>query len=458
MKFLVSKDDKNFYRRIFQLVTPIVVQNLLSAAVGSADVVMLNYVGQSSISAVSLATQYTSILFMFFYGLGTGATMLCAQYYGKGEYEPIRVVVGFAMKITLVASIVFAIAAFWKPELMMLVYTNDKELIELGAIYLRYMSVTYICWGILEIYLAVLRSIGQVKVSMILNILAFSLNIILNAVFIFGLFGAPEMGVAGVALATMLSRVIELIGCFVVSASQKEIKLNFQYMFKKNKLLFQDFVRLSLPALANDIIWGLAFSMYSVIMGHMGSDVVAANSLVTVVRNFGTTFCFGIASGGTILLGNIIGANKMEEAKECASKIMKLTILSGIVGGIIVLAVTPFVLEFASLTDTAHRYLKYMLLINSYYIMGIAVNTTLIAGVFRAGGDSKFGFICDTINMWVYAVPLGFLAAFVFKFPVMVVYFLLCTDEFAKWPWVIKHYRSMKWLKNITRDNLFEEA
>ena len=158
------------------------------------------------------------------------------------------------------------------------------------------------------------------------------------------------------------------------------------------------------------------------------------------------------------LLGNIIGANKMEEAKECASKIMKLTILSGIVGGIIVLAVTPFVLEFASLTDTAHRYLKYMLLINSYYIMGIAVNTTLIAGVFRAGGDSRFGFICDTIDMWVYAVPLGFLAAFVFKLPVMVVYFLLCTDEFAKWPWVIKHYRSMKWLKNITRDNLFEEA
>lgn len=458
MKLLHSKDDKNFYRRIFQLVTPIVVQNLLSAAVGSADVIMLNYVGQSSISAVSLATQYTSILFMFFYGLGTGATMLCAQYYGKGEYEPIRVVMGLAMRITVIASIGFGVAAFFKPDLMMLVFTNDKELIELGSIYLRYMSVTYICWGILEIYLSVLRSIGKVKVSMILNILAFSLNIILNAVFIFGLFDAPKMGVAGVALATMLSRVIELIGCFVVSALQREIKLNIMYMFKKNKLLLQDFVRLSLPALGNDIVWGLAFSMYSVIMGHMGSDVVAANSLVTVVRNFGTTFCFGIASGGTILLGNIIGANKMEEAKECASKIMKLTILSGIVGGLIVLIVSPFVLEFASLTDTAHRYLKYMLLINSYYIIGIAVNTTLIAGVFRAGGDSRFGFICDTIDMWVYAVPLGFLAAFVFKLPVMVVYFLLCTDEFAKWPWVIKHYRSMKWLKNITRDNLFEEA
>ena len=454
-RIIKSEKDREFYRKIYQLVTPIVIQNLLSAAVASADVVMLNYVNQSAISAVSLAAQYTNILFMFYYGLGTGATMLCAQYYGKGEYEPIRVVQGFAMRISLIASVAFAMLALLKPELMILVFTKDQELIALGATYLRYMSITYICWGILEIYLSVLRSIGEVKISMILNVTAFVLNIILNAVFIFGLFGAPKMGVAGVALATMLSRVIELIGCFVVSLKQKEIKLNFLYMFKKNKLLMQDFIRLSLPALGNDIIWGLAFSMYSVIMGHLGSDVVAANSLVTVGRNFGATLCVGIGSGGTILLGNIIGMNRMEEAKECASKILKLAIITGALGGVVILLISPLVLEFADLTENAHKYLKYMLLINSYYIMGGAVNATLIAGVFRAGGDSRFGFICDTIDMWVYAVPLGFIAAFLLKLPVMAVYFLLCTDEFVKWPWVFKHYRSMKWLKNITRDDLF---
>ena len=456
MKLFKNEADKAFYGRVFALVAPIVVQNLLSAAVGSADVVMLNYVGQSAISAVSLATNYTSILFMVFYGLGTGATMLCAQYFGKGEYEPIRVVEGLALRISLVVSLAFAAAALFLPEGMMAIFTKDRELIELGTVYLRYMSVTYLCWSILEIYLSVLRSIGQVRVSMFLNILAFVLNIILNAVFIFGLFGAPKMGVAGVALATMLSRIVELIGCFAVSFTQKEIKLNFLYIFRSNKLLLKDFIRLSLPAMGNDVIWGLAFSMYSVIMGHMGSDVVAANSLVTVVRNFGTTFAFGIASGGTILLGSIIGANQMEEAKACASKLIRLTVLAGAFGGLLVLAVSPFVLEFASLTETAHGHLKGMLLINSYYIMGAAVNTMLIAGIFRAGGDSRFGFICDTIDMWLYAVPLGFIAAFVLKLPVMVVYFLLCTDEFVKWPWVIGHYRSMKWLKNITRDNLFE--
>ncbi len=446
-----------FYRHIFRLVLPIVIQNLLSAAVSSADVVMLNYVGQSSISAVSLASQYANVLFMVFYGLGTGATMLCAQYYGKGDMKAIQVVEGIAMRFSLGFAFLFAGAAFFFPEGMMRLFTNDGELIAIGASYLRFMSVSYLCWGITEVYLAVLRSIGRVTISTLMNVLAFSLNIILNAVFIFGLFGAPKLGAMGVAIATSASRMIELAACFAVSHFSKDIKLDFRYLFSKNRLLFSDFIRLSLPAMGNDIIWSVGFSMYSVIMGHMGTDAVAANSFVVVVRNFGTILCFGMASAGGILLGNVIGENKLEEAEKDAKKLMKLTIITGAIGGLIVLAATPFVLKYATLTENAMHYLKYMLLINTYYVMGAAVNTTLIAGVFRAGGDSRFGFVCDAIDMWCYAVPLGFLAAFALKLPVLWVYFLLCTDEFVKWPWVIRHYRSGKWLNNITRDDLFIE-
>lgn len=446
-----------FYSQIRRLVIPIVIQNLLSAAVNSADVVMLNYVGQSSISAVSLASQYASVLFMVYYGLGTGATMLCAQYFGKGDMKAIKAVEGIALRFSLAISSAFALAALAIPDLMMTLFTSDPELIRLGSSYLRILSVSYLCWGIIEIYLAILRSIGRVVISTSLNALAFTLNIFLNAVFIFGLFGAPKLGVTGVAVATSTSRVIELIACFIVSALSRDIKLKFSYIFIKNKLLFSDFVKLSLPALGNDVAWGVAFSMYSVIIGHMGSDAVAANSFVIVVRNFGTILCFGIASAGGILLGREIGENRLEDAKNDARKLMKLTVVSGALGGLIILGATPFVLRYASLSETAMHYLKYMLLINTYYVMGAAVNTTLIAGVFRSGGDSRFGFICDTIDMWLYAVPLGFFAAFVLKLPVMWVYFLLCTDEFVKWPWVLKHYRSEKWLNNITRDNLFEE-
>lgn len=449
-------DSRSMRRQIAKLTVPIVLQNLLSAAVNSADVVMLNFVGQEHISAVSLAAQYASVLFMVFYGLGTGATILCSQYFGKGDLRAIDVVEGIALRFSVAVSTAFAAAALLIPEWMMRAFTPDPTLIAIGAQYLRNISVAYLCWGLIEIYLAVLRSVGRVAVSTALNTVAFLLNILLNAVFIFGLFGAPKLGAAGVAVATSISRLVELALVVAVSSRSKNVKLKLSYMFVRNRLLFRDFIRMALPALANDVSWGLAFSMYSVIIGQfLGSDMVAANSFASLVRNYGTILAFGVASAGGILLGQLIGDNRMEAAERAAKQLMKLTVLSGAIGGLIVLGAMPFMLRFADLNATGKGYLRSMLFINSYYVMGAAVNTTLIAGVFRAGGDSRWGMICDTIDMWCYAVPLGFLAAAVLKLPPMWVYFLLCTDEFVKWPWVIRHYMSRKWLKNITRDNLF---
>lgn len=452
--------DKNFNKQMYKLLIPLVIQNLLSAAVSSSDVVMLNFVGQSSISAVSLAANYANVISMVYYGLGTGAALLCAQYYGKRDFRAIQTVQGIALRYSMTLTLIVSAAAFTAPQLMMRLFTKDAELIAIGADYLRVMGITYLCWGIIEIYLAVLRSIGRVTVCMVLNVMTFLLNIALNAVFIFGFFGAPKLGATGVAIATAASRVAELIGCFLVSAFSGEVKLNLGSMFHGNKLLTGDFIRLALPALGNDVSWGLAFSMYSVILGHMGNDAVAANSMVVVVRNLSTTFCFAVASAGGILLGNVMGEGKLDKAKQYASQVMKMTVVSGLVGAVVLIACIPLVLRFASasLSVTAMGYLKVMLWINTYYIMGAAVNTSLIAGVFRAGGDTRFGLICDSIDMWCYAVPLGFFAAFVLKLPVLWVYFLLCTDEFVKWPWVISHYRSGKWARNITRQGLFDES
>ena len=294
----------------------------------------------------------------------------------------------------------------------------------------------------------------RVKTSTVLNVSALLLNIFLNAVFVFGWFGAPRLGARGVALATSISRVVQLLACFIVSFASQNVKIRLRAMLEKGGVLMQDFIRLSLPALGNDISWSVGFSMYSVIMGHMGTDIVAANSLAAVVRNFGTVMCFGIANASGIYVGKEIGANRLEDANKDGSRALKLTVAAGVVGGLLVAFASPLVIRYASLSETAAGYLKVMLAINTYYITGIAVNTTLIAGIFRAGGDSRFGLICDTIDMWCYAVPLGFIAAFVLKLPPMVVYFLLCTDEFVKWPWVLRRYKSKKWLNNITREDV----
>lgn len=455
----IKSVDPGFRSQMYKLLIPLVIQNLLNAAVSSSDVVMLNYVSQSSISAVSLAANYAQVLGSVFYGLGTGATLLCAQYYGKKDFRAIQAVQGIALRFSMAISAVFALAAFTVPQVLMRLFTNDAELISIGAGYLRIMGITYLCWGIIEVYMSVLRSIGRVTICLALNIMTFFLNIALNAVFIFGLLGAPKLGAVGVAIATAASRVVELVGSFVVSAFSKNVKLKLSEVLRRNKVLTGDFVRLALPALGNDVSWGVAFSMYSVILGHLGNDAVAANSIVVVIRNLTTTFCFAVAGAGGILLGNVMGTGDLDKAKKYASEVMKMTVFSGAVGGVVLIAAIPLVLRFASgsLSDTAMGYLRVMLWINSYYIMGAAVNTSLIAGVFRAGGDTRFGLICDSIDMWCYAVPLGFLAAFVLKLPVLWVYFLLCTDEFVKWPWVLRHYRSGAWAKNITREGLFSE-
>ena len=455
---IVKDGERDAYRRLWKLTGPIVLQNLLSAAVNSADVIMLNFVGQEHISAVSLAAQYATVLFMLLYGLGTGVTMLAAQYYGKGDMRAVDAVEGIALRFSVAVTILFAGAALLIPEWMMRAFTPDPTLIEIGAGYLRNVSVAYLCWGVIEIVLATLRSVGRVAVSTALNTVAFTLNILLNAVFIFGLAGAPKMGAAGVALATSVSRVAELILALIVSAKSRDVKLKLSYMFIRSKTLLKDFLRMAMPATLNDVSWGLAFAMYSVIIGqYLGTDMVAANSFTSLVRNFGTVLCFSVASAGGILLGQLMGDGRMKEAETAATALMKMTVLFGFIGGLIVLLAMPVALRLASLTETGKGYLRGMLWINSYYVMGQAVNTTLIAGVFRAGGDSRFGAICDTIDMWGYAVPLGFLAAAVLKLPPMWVYFLLCTDEFVKWPWVIRHYRSRKWLRNITRENAVEE-
>ncbi|MBQ2054396.1 MAG: MATE family efflux transporter [Eubacterium sp.] len=451
------RNNKEIYKNIWIVAFPIILQNVIDAAVNSVDVLMLNSVGQSAISAASLANSMVSIFFMFLYGIGTGIAMLAAQYYGKGDFKTIEIVEGIGLKFAVIVAVIGMVLCLTIPGVLMNIYTSDKELIALGERYLMFISPGLLFWAISAVYTSILRCIGKVSTSTVLEAVALISNVILNAIFIFGLFGVPRLGVVGVAIATSLSRLIQLIGCIIVSMNHPGVSLTFRTMFEKHRLLEKDFFSMALPAIGNDMVWGLAFSAYSGILGHMESDAVAAYSIVNVVRNLGCVMCYGIGAAAGIIVGQILGRGDREEGIKTAHILLRLAVITGILGGLIVLAIIPFAMNKASLTPTALDYLKFMLLINTYYISGTSVNTCLIGGVFRAGGDSKFGFKCDTIDMWVYAIPLSLIAAFVLKLPVKVVYFLMCTDEFVKWPWVFKHFYSHKWAKNITRNRDVEE-
>lgn len=447
-----NQEAKDFYKNLRHVVQPMAIQNLISAAVNSADVIMLGYVSQTAIAASNLAGNVAFILFMISTGLSSGLVMLGAQYWGKKDVESIRTLLGIGLRICCTVEIIVALVAMFYPRILMLIFTGEEGLIIEGCKYLRAASFSYIFLSFAQMFQAGFKSIERVKIVTIASSTSLILNISLNAVFIFGLFGVPKLGIMGVGIATSISRFVEMIVCFVYASRQKDVQFSVMCIFRRNPVLTRDFFKYSLPAVGNELVWGAGFAMYSVILGHLGEDIVAANSVVNTIRQLATVLCFGMAYGGAIVLGKYMGAGNLEVAERNAARLAKVTIISGVLGAVLMLCLYPVLPFIAELNETAAHYRSILLFINSYSIIGAAVNTVYICGIFRSGGDSRFGFVADCIDMWLVSVPLGLIAAFVLKLPPLWVYFILYLDEFEKIPFVIRHYRKKGWLKNITRD------
>ncbi len=441
-----------FTHELFVLVLPIVIQNLIVSSVSMADVVMLGRVSQTALSASSLAGQVQFLLNIIYFGLNSAITIMAAQYWGKGDGKTIARIFGIGLVICMVFSTFATVLAFACPVSVMRIWTNVPELAQAGSRYLRFVALSYFFAGISQPYLAVMKSCERVKLSTAISAVTLALNVLLNAVLIFGLIGFPAMGIEGAALATSISRGIELLICAVDYTRQRIMPRGLAATFRIPRALVRDFCVYSLPAFINDAMWGLAFNMNSIIMGHLGSDIVAANSVVTVARDLVTTVGFGISSASSILLGKEIGSGELKTAKRDAASVLRVALYAGIIGGLVLLAISPIVPNFVKISATARRYLRVMLLINTVYQCGQIINTVLISSLFRCGGDSKYGMKLDIFCMWCYAVPLGLISAFVLKLPPLVVYTFMCTDEFAKMPFALRHYKKGNWIRNLTRE------
>lgn len=284
------------------------------------------------------------------------------------------------------------------------------------------------------------------------------LNIIMNALLIFGIGFFPKMGITGAALATVLARVFETVMVFIAVARKRCPPLRVRLMLHSvRKELHKDYWKYTVPLLINQIGWGGGVTMYSVIMGHLGSDAVAANSIASIVRSMTASLCWGIASGVGIIIGGMLGRNEFEEAKKAGGSFVRFSIWIGAASGVVILALTPLILHIIHLEPQAQYYLKFMMFMSAYYIIGNSLNSTIISGIFPSGGDTKFGMYCDVITLWCVVVPLGMIGAFVLKLPVLAVAFILTLDEFVKIPAVYKHYMKYKWVKNITKEGQSDE-
>ena len=446
-------DWKSFYRTVIALVIPMALQNLINVGVTAADVIMLGAVGETALSGASLAGQIQYIMTLFLFGLTSGATVLTAQYWGRGDREAIEKILGMAVKAAVFVTALFTAAALVIPGHLMMIFTSEPPVIAEGVRYLRIVAFTYIMIGVTQAYLYIMRSVERVVVATVVYLLSLLCNIVMNSIFIFGLLGCPAMGVRGAALGTLCARILEvLLVAGYAHLFNKDIKLRLKYIFHTDRVLFGDFMKYALPVVINEVMWGLGTAANTAILGHMGQAAVAANSVAQVARQLATVVSFGLSSAAAIYLGKTIGEKKMEHAREYAKRFIFLSLVMGVAGGLVILASAPLALGFLSLTATARGYLKMMFFVMSYFVVGQAFNTTMVVGIFRSGGDTRFGLILDVSTMWCCSILCGFLAAFVFKFSVPVVYIILMSDEIIKIPVTGVRYRTYKLLKNVTRD------
>ena len=444
----MDERKRSLRKEIVRLALPIALQQFMTALVGACDAIMLGKLSQDAMSAVSLATQVTFVFNLFMFAFMAGENMFVAQYYGKGDYTGVSQVFSLVTKICGCIAVVFLAGTLFFPEQLMRILTNEETLIVLGSEYLRVIGISYVFSGIAQTFLAIMKNCGAVNMSTLINGVMVILNIALNAVFIFGLSGFPKMGIKGAALATVLATVVQFLWSVgYVLCRIRAVKFSLRSCEKK---LFGRFWQKAVPLLINNLAWGIGFSMYSVIMGHLGTDAVAANGIANISKNLVVCFCLGLGNAGSIIVGNRLGADRLQEAKEVGETLTKTAIIAGIVSGLVLIALSPFITKMVDLTPTARGYLQKMLLISSYYIAGKSVNCMTIGGIFAAGGDSKFGMLCDSVTLWCIIVPLGCICAFILKLPVMIVYFVLNLDEIIKLPVVYKHYKKYKWIKNLT--------
>ena len=449
---IMNENWKPFYKNVMALVIPIAIQNMINVGVTAADVLMLGKVGEKVLSGASLAGQVQFIMTLLFAGITSGATVLTAQYWGRKDTESIEKVLGIGLAIGTGIACIFSLAAIMIPGTLMKIYTSDPLVIAEGIKYLRIVGISYIFMAVTQVYLNIMRSIERVIISTCIYSISLIVNVVLNWMFIFGNLGAPELGIRGAAIATLCARIIEsMISMWYAHFKNHVVKIRRKYVLHMDSLLLKDYLRYSMPVVLNEVMWGLGSSANTAVIGHLGSAAVAANSVAQMAKQLATVVAFGVSHATAIYLGKTIGEKKYRLAKSYAVRFIWISLIMGGLGALVILLAIPFAKNGLTLTAHAQAYLSFMFVVMAYFTVAQSYNTTMIIGIFRSGGDTRFGLIMDVSTMWGCSILIGAVAAFVFHARVEVVYAILMCDELIKVPLTTWRYRKYRWLNDVTR-------
>ncbi len=449
MQNLIVK-DKGFYKRVAKISIPIALQGLITTGVNMMDTIMVGAIGETQLSAVSLANQFITIFHIYCMGIGMGASVLVSRYYGMNDNSSLKKTITIMLRLVLIMATLFSVATILIPRPIMLIYTIERGIIEFGIRYLKYSIVSYFFLGLSLTCTIVLRNVGQVKIPLYTSIAAFFVNVGANYIFIFGKLGAPKMDVAGAAIGTLIARVFEFVViCGYMFFKDTEISYRIKDIFSHVGKLWREYIRISIPVLISDGILALGNNSVAMVIGRLGERFVAANAVTAVAQQLSSVMIQGFSQAGAIITGYTLGEGNRQKAQKQGYGFLGIGFVFGIVAAIIITVISAPLIMIYDLSPETSEIARNLMWSISIIIVFQATNSIMTKGVLRGGGDTKMLMLTDNIFLWVASIPLGVVAGLILHLPPFWIYFFLKIDQVLKAFWCVLRLQSGKWIKQI---------
>jgi len=443
-------DDPEYFPNIQKIAIPIIIQQFTFAALNMLGVILVGQKGETSVAAVGLAGQLAFLLNLVHFGIISGAAMFTAQFWGRQDVPNLRRVLGLCLMFAIATSLIFFVLAQLVPLQILSIYTKDTAVIELGAGYIRTFSWTFLFLAITVSYGFVMRSTGNVKIPTGISVVALLCSTFLSYALIFGKFGFPELGIQGVAVAAVIARALE---CFALVSYvyiwKTPVAASWHELTDYNLAFVSKVIKPMMPVIFNELFWALGITTYNSIYGRMGTESFAAMNIVGTIEQLAFVVFFGISNATSVLVGNRIGAGKNEEAFVYAGRSLGLGIIGGIVIGLFLQFVKGPILSLYNVSPAVIDNASQVINVITFFLWVRVNNMTIVVGVLRAGGDTRFSLFLDGIIIWIVGVPMAYLGANVFHLPVYLVYLCAMSEEVTKWVLGMFRYHSRKWINDL---------
>ncbi len=442
--------DRSFIRELLVIAIPISFQQLINASLNMIDVIMVGQLGETSIAALGLSNQIFFVLILILFGATSGMSIFTAQFWGKQEIEPIRKVLGMSLILSISVAFIFTLVATLMPEIILGLYTKDAEVIRLGSSYLRIVGFTYIPIAIATSYIAILRSIQLVRLTVVATVSALIFKTILGYGLIFGIGGLPALGVRGAAIGTASGWTLELVLLLIFIYTQKTpLAANPLTFFSFDKPFFIRVITTVMPAVANEMFWSLGITTYNAIYAHIGTDSIAAINVNATIEELGFVIFLGLGNACAVIVGNRIGAGRKDEAYEIVRRVIILGMIFAVLVGLVIILLREAVVGLYDLSPSGENNVRWLLLVMASTLWIRMYNFSTFIGALRAGGDTRFALIMEICSIWLIGVPAAYVGAFVLHLPVYLVYLMVMLEEVAKAFVSSWRFRSRKWIHDL---------